>query len=92
LIPLVRTAWWIDPALAIELATRFHYPRLHNEIRLLLLAMPEKAISEPEALPLIYGGQLPSDAGEQLKVRFICSLFGWPSTNARLSIFCSGAL
>lgn len=92
LIPLVRTAWWIDPALAIELATRFHYPRLHKDIRFLLLAMPEKAISEPEALPLIYGGQLPSDAGTQLKVRFICSLFDRSSTNVRFSIFCFGAL
>lgn len=81
LLPLVRTAWWIDPALAIELGTRFHFPRLHKDIRFLLLAMPERAISEPEALPLIYGGQLPSDAGSQLKVSslppssVICSFF-----------------
>lgn len=68
LLPLVRTAWWQDPAIAIELATRFHFPRLIREIRLLLLTMPERAISEPEALPLILGGHLPEDVTTQLKV------------------------
>ncbi|RFU75600.1 phosphatidylinositol 4-kinase [Trichoderma arundinaceum] len=67
LLPLVRTAWWQDPAIAIELATRFHFPRLTREIRLLLLAMPERAISEPEALSLILGGHLPEDVTSQLK-------------------------
>ena len=69
LVSLVRTAWWQDPAIAIELATRFYSPRLHKDIRLLLLNMPEMAISECEALPLIFGGHLPHDAGPVLKVR-----------------------
>ncbi|KAH7326609.1 hypothetical protein B0I35DRAFT_347383 [Stachybotrys elegans] len=64
---LVRTAWWQDPAIAIELTTRFHFPRLHRDVRFLLLSMPEKAIFEPEALPLMFGGQLPDDVGPQLK-------------------------
>lgn len=69
LLPLVRTAWWQDPAIAIELATRFPFPRLHRDIRFLLLTMPEKAVSEAEALPLIFGGLLPDDVGiQQLKV------------------------
>ncbi|KAL7807833.1 phosphatidylinositol-4-kinase [Trichoderma gracile] len=67
LLPLVPTAWFEDPAIAIELATRFHYPRLTREIRSLLLAMPERAIYEPEALSLILGGHLPDDVGHQLK-------------------------
>ncbi|EHK26469.1 uncharacterized protein TRIVIDRAFT_35879 [Trichoderma virens Gv29-8] len=67
LLPLVHTAWFQDPAIAIELATRFHYLRLTREIRSLLLAMPEKAISEPEAIPLMFGGHLPDDVGSQLK-------------------------
>jgi phosphatidylinositol 4-kinase len=71
LIPLVRTAWGQDPAIAIELGTRFHYPRLIREIRLLLLAMPERAISEPEALPLILDGHLPDDVNSQLKVSYL---------------------
>ena len=75
LVSLVRTAWWLDPAIAIELATRFHNPRLHREIRLLLLSMPEKAISLPEALPIIFaGGQLSIDAAPALKVRNHASL------------------
>ncbi|KAF4470103.1 phosphatidylinositol 4-kinase [Fusarium albosuccineum] len=68
LLPLVRTAWWQDPAIAIELATRFPFPRLQRDIRFLLLTMPEKAVSEPEALHLIFGGFLPDDvAVQQLK-------------------------
>ncbi|KAF4971059.1 hypothetical protein FSARC_2007 [Fusarium sarcochroum] len=68
LLPLIRTAWWQDPAIAIELATRFPFPRLQRDIRFLLLTMPEKAIFEPEALHLIFGGFLPDDvAVQQLK-------------------------
>ncbi|CEI64923.1 Phosphatidylinositol 4-kinase stt4 [Fusarium venenatum] len=65
LLPLIRTAWWQDPAIAIELATRFPFPRLQRDIRFLLLTMPEKAIFEPEALNLIFGGFLPDDVGSQ---------------------------
>ncbi|ODA81921.1 hypothetical protein RJ55_00426 [Drechmeria coniospora] len=67
LLPLVRTAWLQDPAIAVELATRFHSPRLHREVRALLLNTPEMAIFEPEALPLMFGGQLPDDVNSQLK-------------------------
>ncbi|WZH39701.1 Phosphatidylinositol 4-kinase [Fusarium acuminatum] len=65
LLPLIRTAWWQDPAIAIELAARFPFPRLQRDIRFLLLTMPEKAIFEPEALHLIFGGSLPDDVGAQ---------------------------
>lgn len=70
LLPLIRTAWFQHPAIAIELATRFHYPRLHKDIRHLILTMPDRAIGEPEALPLIFGGHLPDDVHLQLKVCF----------------------
>lgn len=65
---LVRTAWWLDPSLAIELATRFHSPRVQRDIRFLLLTMPEKAVAYPDALPLIFTGGLPADAAPALKV------------------------
>lgn len=68
LLTLTGTAWEQDPAIAIELATRFHYPRLHREIRQLLLNRPESAMSEPEALVLMFGGHLPDDVNSQLKV------------------------
>lgn len=68
LIPLVRTAWWQDPAIAIELVTRFYSARLHKDVRFLLLTMPERAVFEPEALPVMFGGYLPDDVGSQLKV------------------------
>ncbi|KAK7430820.1 Phosphatidylinositol 4-kinase stt4 [Neonectria magnoliae] len=68
LLPLVRTAWWQDPAIAIELATRFPYPRLQRDVRFLLLTMPEKGVAEPEAIPLMFGGYLPEDVNlQQLK-------------------------
>lgn len=67
LIPLVRTAWFQDPSLAIELATRFPFPRLHSNIRHLILTMPERAVSEPEAIPLLIGGHLPDDVSTQLR-------------------------
>ncbi|KKA26037.1 hypothetical protein TD95_000324 [Thielaviopsis punctulata] len=61
LIPLVRTAWAQDPSIAIELVTRFNWPRIHKEVRWLLLNVPSKAINEPEALSVLLGGRLPDD-------------------------------
>ncbi|RDA90048.1 hypothetical protein CP533_4937 [Ophiocordyceps camponoti-saundersi (nom. inval.)] len=67
LTSLVRTAWCQDPAIAIELTTRFHLPRLHRDVRQLLLSAPERAVSQPEALPLMFGGHLADDVDWQLK-------------------------
>ncbi|KAK2593385.1 Phosphatidylinositol 4-kinase stt4 [Conoideocrella luteorostrata] len=67
LLPLVKTAWQQDPSIAIELTTRFQFPRLHRDVRQLLLSSPDKAVSDPEALPLIFGGHLPDDVNSQLK-------------------------
>ncbi|GAB0136479.1 hypothetical protein EsDP_00004779 [Epichloe bromicola] len=67
LLPLVKTAWQQDPSIAIELTTRFQFPRLHREVRQLLLSFPDEAIAEPEALPLMFGGHLPDDVNSQLK-------------------------
>ncbi|SPO04224.1 related to phosphatidylinositol-4-kinase [Cephalotrichum gorgonifer] len=61
LVSLVRTAWGESPTLAVELVTRFPFPRLHTEVRWLLLNVPSKAIHEPEALPILLQEQLPSD-------------------------------
>ncbi|TPX17476.1 uncharacterized protein E0L32_003119 [Thyridium curvatum] len=67
LCPLVRTAWAEHPSIAIELATRFQHPRVHKEVRWLLLNFPSKAISDPEALPILLGQSLPGDVSFQLK-------------------------
>ncbi|TWU77974.1 phosphatidylinositol-4- kinase [Metarhizium rileyi] len=67
LAPLVKTAWQQDPSIAIELATRFNLPRIQRDIRHALLSSPEKAVADPEALPLIFGGHLPDDVNSQLK-------------------------
>ncbi|KAG5925839.1 hypothetical protein E4U42_003902 [Claviceps africana] len=67
LLPLVKTAWEQDASIAIELSARFQSPRIHREVRQLLLSSPEKAIADPEALPLMFGGYLPDDVNSQLK-------------------------
>ncbi|KAL1873998.1 hypothetical protein VTK73DRAFT_604 [Phialemonium thermophilum] len=64
---LVRTAWMEDPSLAVQLAPRFQLPRVHKEIRWLLLNFPDKAVSEPEALPILLDGSLPLDVSFQLQ-------------------------
>lgn len=69
LLPLIRTAWAEEPSLAIELCTRFQSARIHKEVRSLLLIHPEKAVYEPEALPVLIGSSLPADLPSQLKVR-----------------------
>ncbi|KAF6814556.1 phosphatidylinositol 3-kinase 3 [Colletotrichum sojae] len=67
LSPLIRVAWAEDPSIAIELVTRFPYPRIQREVRWLLINFPQKAISEPEGLPILLGGSLPHDVSFQLK-------------------------
>ena len=70
LVSLVRTAWSESPTLAVELVNRFPFPRLHTEVRWLLLNVPAKAVHEPEALPILLQDRLPSDVNFlQLKVR-----------------------
>ncbi|KAK0733343.1 hypothetical protein B0T26DRAFT_633210 [Lasiosphaeria miniovina] len=65
--PLVRTAWAESPSLAVHLIGRFQYPRIHKEVRWLLLNFPAKAAAEPEALSVLIDGVLPEDVGFQLK-------------------------
>jgi phosphatidylinositol 4-kinase len=68
LLGLVQTAWNESPSLAVQLIARFPSAKLLNDIRVLLLHFPEKAISEPEAVQLLLGSSLPSDLSFQLKV------------------------
>lgn len=81
LLPLMRTAWAEDPSLAIELCNRFSFASVHNEVRWLLLNFPAKAIGEPEALPILLGGELPSDVRFQLKY-----LLYWAPVNPITSV------
>lgn len=84
--PLVRVAWAEDPSLAIELVNRFSIPAVHNEVRWLLLNFPAKAISEPEALPILLGGELPPDVRFQLKVIQV-SLYNQRLANIRSTCY-----
>lgn len=66
----MKTAWLVDSSIAVHIATRFHSSKLHKDLRYLLAKDPDKAIREPEALPLLLAGSLPSDVSFQLKVAF----------------------
>lgn len=72
--PLIRVAWAESPSLAIELVSRFsNFHSVQSEVRWLLLNFASKAIDEPEALPILLGGELPGDVRDQLKVRPLLS-------------------
>ncbi|KAK8095944.1 Phosphatidylinositol 3 [Apiospora kogelbergensis] len=79
--PLVRTAWAESPSLAIELVNRYSFASVRNEVRWLLLNFTEKAIHEPEALPILLGGDLPNDIRSQLKY-----LLYWAPANPVTSV------
>ncbi|KAJ9606470.1 phosphatidylinositol-4- kinase [Cladophialophora chaetospira] len=63
----IRAAWAEDPALAIQLVTRFTNEQTHREVRFLLLNQPEKALHESNAIDLLLGDGLSSDLSFQLK-------------------------
>lgn len=68
-MPLIRTAWAEAPSIAIGLVARFpQNPKIHKEVRWLLLNFPSKAVNDPEALSVLLGGSLPVDVSFQLKV------------------------
>lgn len=69
--PLLKTAWMEDASLAVQIAIRSHSPRIQGEVRKFLVNCPEKALGEPEALPLLLPGNLPADLSFQLKVSFL---------------------
>lgn len=77
----VRTAWAVSPSLAIHLVTRFTSAKLLQDVRWLLLNFPEKAIAEPEALPILLGNTLPSDVSFQMKY-----LLFWAPVNPMTAI------
>jgi hypothetical protein len=89
-VGLTRTAWNENPALAIQLVTRFPSARLHKEVRWLLLNFPDKALSEPEAVQLLLGETLPADVSFQLKVRLFST--GQVFKTNICSTFCTGLL
>ncbi|KIX00291.1 uncharacterized protein Z518_10430 [Rhinocladiella mackenziei CBS 650.93] len=62
-----RTAWTENPALALQLVTRFPNEQLRRDVRFLLVNFPDKALDEPNAVDLLLGDALPSDVSFQLK-------------------------
>ncbi|KAF2863553.1 phosphatidylinositol-4-kinase [Piedraia hortae CBS 480.64] len=67
-ISLLSTAWNENPAIVVQLATRFATSeRLQEEVRRLVLNDTEKVIDEPVALKILLGQGLPPDVKTQLK-------------------------
>jgi len=67
-ITTVRSAWRIDPYLAVHLSERFASPAMYKEIRRLVTANPEDVIESPVAAQILLGHSLSSDFLFQLKV------------------------
>lgn len=68
LLRLLECAWLEDPSVAIHFPIRYQSPRLADEVRLLLMNSPEKAVAEPDTLKILLGDSLPSDVNVQMKV------------------------
>jgi phosphatidylinositol 4-kinase len=66
-VSLLRLAWAESAGLAIQMATRFPSPKMQDDVRLLILNFPEKAIEEPSALEIMFDNSLPEDVNSQLK-------------------------
>ncbi|KAI9704392.1 MAG: phosphatidylinositol-4- kinase [Candelina mexicana] len=67
LSPVLKTAWAENPALTIQLVSRFQSQKLASDVRWLLVNFPEKAVGEPDALRILLGSSLPKDVSFQLK-------------------------
>ncbi|KAK6340701.1 phosphatidylinositol-4- kinase [Orbilia brochopaga] len=67
LVSLLQTAWNENPALAIQMISRFPSKRFETDVRKMMLALPEKVVKIPEALHYILGDKLPLDVNFQLR-------------------------
>ncbi|KZO97923.1 atypical/PIKK/PI4K protein kinase [Calocera viscosa TUFC12733] len=76
----VRTAWKIDPAIAVHMAERFKSPPVHSEILRLVRAHPREAVDIPEALPFMLGDQL--QTGNRANLRYILLWHSVPPVTA----------
>jgi phosphatidylinositol 4-kinase A len=65
---VVRSAWKVNPLLAVHLSERFVSPTMSKEIRRLIVANPEDVIESPIAAQILLGENLSHDLGFQLEV------------------------
>ncbi|KZT60454.1 hypothetical protein CALCODRAFT_119134 [Calocera cornea HHB12733] len=76
----VRTAWKIDPAIAVHMGERFKSPSVHSEIGRLVRAQPKEAVDIPEALPFLLGDQL--QTGNRASLKYILLWHSVPPVTA----------
>ena len=65
---VARTAWKLDPYLAVHLSERFISPMMQKEIRRLIMANPEDVIESPVAAQILLGDGLSPDLRSELEV------------------------
>ena len=65
---VVRSAWKLDPVLAVHMSQRFASQSLQKEVRHLIVSKPEDVIECPVAAQIMLGDTLSSDLQFQLKV------------------------
>lgn len=64
---VVRTAWRIDPAIAVHMSERFKAPAVSSEVNRLVRANPGEVCHVPEALRFFLGERLSPMIGPELK-------------------------
>lgn len=65
---VVRSAWRVNPQLAVYLGERFVSPAMNKEIRRHIVANPENVIESPVAAQILLGENHSHDLGFQLEV------------------------
>jgi phosphatidylinositol 4-kinase len=65
---VVRTAWEVDPAIAVYLTERFKSPAAHAEVQNLVRSNPDRVVDTPEALRFLIGDSFRSGQRRELKV------------------------
>jgi phosphatidylinositol 4-kinase A len=65
---IVRSAWKVDPHLAVHLSERFVSPSMNKEIHRLVVANPEDVVESPVAAQILLGENHSHNLGFQLEV------------------------
>jgi phosphatidylinositol 4-kinase A len=67
---LIRTAWKVEPAIAVHLSERFKLPVVENEVRKWVRSNTRSVLGVPDALKFLLGEQLETDLRRDLKVNY----------------------
>ena len=68
---MVRQVWRIDPAIAVNMAERFHSPSVQSDVTRLVRSNTPEVLDVPEALRFLIGDTLNFGMRRDLKVRLL---------------------